>query len=299
MGNLGVLIVSLFQSVILFFSPNPPPLISPVWGMSFREEMTEPEPIATNSSELQYVVFEALSGTSGEYRIFIKHLPSGESFAQNENEVIPAGSLYKVWLAVGIMGEIRGGRLKENKVLSETIEALNKWAGIDPEDAELVEGMATFTVSEALKQMIAVSHNYSAYLLTKEIQNKVVQGILRDHGLLDSHYSRPPTVSAKDMALFFEKVYRDEFFPDDYSLKLKVLLAGNKLNDGLPKLLPPGTRVEHKTGELNDFKHDCGIVYAKQGDYIICVMTETSDPKEAEKRIALLSKAVFDYFAKQ
>ncbi len=289
------MILALFQSLILFLGIMLPVTLTPLGGSETISNWSQP----VNSDGLSTVVRQALRGTSGKYYIYIRHLATGESYTQNQNEVIPAGSLYKSWLAVGVLDEIRQGRFSEQQILSESIPVLNKWAGLSEKDAELTKGVAKYSVSEALRQMIAVSHNYSAFLLTRKVGNPKIQKILKDQRLFDTHFARPPTVSASDMALFLEKVYRGRFFSDEkYSQKLRDLLAGNLLNDGLPKILPEGVRVEHKTGELNEYKHDCGIVYSKGGDYVICVMTKTNDPKLAEERIALISKAVYDYFNK-
>lgn len=282
--------MEIILAIFLQFFPPMPVIFNPVGSVS--EEVG----FQVNSPALRKVVKRALFAAPGEYHIYIKHFASGESYAQNSNEVIMAGSLYKAWLAVAVLDEIRFGRLSETETLSESIAELNEWAGLSPGQAELADGTATFTVLRALEQMITVSHNYSAFLLTRKVGNPKVQKMLKKNGLTNIHFVRPPTTSALEMSRFLEKAYRGKFFPEDYSQKLRDLLAGNNLNAGLPKLLPPGTRVEHKTGELNDFKHDCGIVYSKKGDYVICIMTETNDPKLAEARIALISKAVFDYF---
>ena len=55
----------------------------------------------------------------------------------------------------------------------------------------------------------------------------------------------------------------------------------------------------HKTGELDGYKHDAGIVYAPKGDYVIVVMSNTKDPQTAVDVIAKISKAVYDHFEKE
>ena len=74
------------------------------------------------------------------------------------------------------------------------------------------------------------------------------------------------------------------------------ILSENKLNEGLPKYLPAGTKIAHKTGEIEGYKHDAGIIFTPKGDYLIVVMSNTDSPYGAEERIAILSKAVFEYF---
>jgi beta-lactamase class A len=65
-------------------------------------------------------------------------------------------------------------------------------------------------------------------------------------------------------------------------------------------LLPAGTVVAHKTGEVDDSKNDCGIVYARDRAYVFCAFTrENADRRwvadnEALNTVAELSRIVYD-----
>ena len=74
------------------------------------------------------------------------------------------------------------------------------------------------------------------------------------------------------------------------------LLKKQQLNDRIPKYLPSGTFVAHKTGELGYYKHDAGIVFSEQDNYILVVLSKTDSPSSGAEEIAKLSKAVYDYF---
>ena len=76
------------------------------------------------------------------------------------------------------------------------------------------------------------------------------------------------------------------------------MLKDQRLNRKLPADLPSNTVIAHKTGELGMFSHDAGIIYTPKGDYIIVVLSKSDTPAAAEKRIADISKAVYDYFLK-
>lgn len=77
------------------------------------------------------------------------------------------------------------------------------------------------------------------------------------------------------------------------------ILKKQTLNEKLPKYLPQGTLIAHKTGEIDYLSHDGGIVFSKKGDYVIVVMTEADSPSGVEERIAQISKNVFNYFDKK
>ena len=81
-----------------------------------------------------------------------------------------------------------------------------------------------------------------------------------------------------------------------YTDKMLTLLKRQRLNGKLPKYLPKQSIIAHKTGELDSYSHDAGIVYAPPGEYIIVVLSETTSRAQADERIALLSQSVYKYF---
>jgi beta-lactamase class A len=75
---------------------------------------------------------------------------------------------------------------------------------------------------------------------------------------------------------------------------LEIFLA-QEFKSMIPALLPSGTEVAHKTGEISTACHDAGIVYLPEREpYIIVVLTEV--PAESNGRretIAKISGAIF------
>lgn len=247
-------------------------------------------------SKLDEVTSKALKGTKGKYAVVIKNLKSGEEFFLNEHRSFEAGSLYKVWILAAAYKQIEEGKIKEDQVLSQDIETLNKKFKIASESAEQKEGRITLSVKSAMKQMITISHNYAALLVTEKVRVSNVGNFLKDNGFAESAVGEPPKTTAYDIAVFFEKLYKGELASEENTQIMVDLLKGQKLNNKLPKYLPKEVEIAHKTGELGWFSHDAGIVFSEKGDYIIVVLSESNSPKGAEERIALLSKAVYEYF---
>lgn len=230
--------------------------------------------------DLKSVVEDALYQTGGRYGIFIKNLKSGESYQWNESEKFDSGSLYKLNLMVLVFEQIKTGKLAESDTLSADIKDLNDFFDISEKDAELKEGTINFTINSALEQMITISHNYAALALTKKTKgNNLAQA-----------------VTPKEIAAFFEDLYKGKIIDGEYSKKMMELLSRQKINDRIPKLLPQGVIVAHKTADFNFFEHDVGIVFTPKGDYILVVLSESNMPDAAGDRIAKLSRAVYEYF---
>lgn len=253
------------------------------------------------SSSLEEVVRKSLKDAKGTYGIFIKNLKTNETYYSLEDRIFEAGSLYKLWIMAEAIRQIQNGELDENEILSDEITTLNSDFNIDPEWAELTSGTITITVNQALNQMITISHNYAALLLTKKIKLSSVKKFLQDNNFNNSIVGTDgatPTTTPSNLALYFEKLYKGDLADEDHSKKMIEFLKGQKKNNKLPKNLPKDVVIGHKTGEIGMFTHDAGIVYTNKGDYIIVVLSQSELPKGAEEKIANLSKAVYDYFTK-
>ena len=286
MAKLARLLILIFLAGSVFF---------------FLSERKRPPEQQKITPSLKSVVESSLKDTTGTYGIAIKNLKTGESYYQNEQKIFEIGSLYKLWIMAAVYNQIQNGALTEDEVLSEDVITLNENFNIDPDLAELSEGTITLTVQDALNQMITISHNYAALLLTEKIKLSSVAEFLKVNGFNESSVGtdgNPPKSSSNDIALFYEKLYKNELASEENTQKMIDLLKKQQLSDGLPKYLPTESQIPHKTGDIGWFKHDGGIVYSGKGDYIIVVMSESNSPAGAQERIAMLSKAVYDYFTK-
>lgn len=286
-------------------SPIPMPLergeVSGASGTADIQSPQLPTPSYAGSS-LQDVVNQALSGSHGTYAVVVKNIKTNESYAQNEHMVFPSGSLYKLWVMVTVYQHIQEALLFQDQTLSRDVKTLNEKFNIDPETAELTEGTVTFTVREALHQMITISHNYAAMLLTEKVRLSSVANFLKDYGFHESKVGvsgELPTTTVSDIALFFENLYTGKFVNEKYTNEMINLLKNQQLNNGIPKYLPDPSRVANKTGEIDYYKHDGGIIFTDTGDYILVVMSKSDSPIGAQERIAMISKAVHEYFTKQ
>lgn len=279
--------------------------IKNIFSITFK--MIDPS-VSNNSSQtlpkknpLGDVVSVALNGAQGDYAVVIKNLKTGESYFSNENKSYETGSLYKLWVMAAVYKQIQDGTLTKDEVLDDTIPNLNRKFGIGPEDAELTSGSIDMTIAEAIKQMITISHNYAAMLLTDKITVPSLENFLKTNGFTASSIGKDdevPKSTASDIALFLEKLYKGELADQINTAEMLDILKAQTFNGGLPKYLPEGVILGNKTGDIGWFKHDAGIIFSEKGDYLIVIMSESESPAGAQERIALISKAVYEYFNK-
>lgn len=232
------------------------------------------------SSSLKEVVKNSINGAEGRYGIYIKNLKNKEEYLNRENESFEAGSLYKLWLMAATFAEIKKGNIQEDDPLIADVATLNKKFDLGPDETELQEGEIEFSVKSAIEQMITISHNYAALALLDKVGNQDV----------------PVDITAAQAGRFFEDLYQGELIDQEYSQKMINILSRQTINDRIPKYLPAGTKVAHKTGDIDFFENDAGIVFSPNGDFIIVVLTETKDPALAAENIAKISEAAYKYF---
>jgi len=135
------------------------------------ENVAQDNSASSDASYLRSVVGDVLEGTEGTYGIVIQHLKTGEVYYANEHRAFDAVSLYKLWVMATVYNQIQNGQLQKDQVLSQSVATL---------------GTATFTIQEALTQMITISHNYAALLLMEKIKLSSVAAFLKDNGFIES-----------------------------------------------------------------------------------------------------------------
>lgn len=262
-------------------------------------------PEKTKESKLSEITNQYIASEEGEYSVIIKNLKTGEEYKYNPNKKYDSASLYKLWVMAAVYQEIKDGKLNEDDVLSAEKSSLNDTlstvtltptpVGFTPDPTSGEPEKISMTVGEALEKMITVSDNYAAVLLSSKVGSKKIVNFIKDSKFTNSNYKQPPQTSAQDISLFFESLYKGEIIDSDYSGLMIDLLKRQTLNDRIPKYLN-GVEVAHKTGELFGSKHDGGIVYSQNGDYIIVVLSDTKDYKKAVENIAKYSEAIYEYF---
>ena len=251
--------------------------------------------IEKNDSKLSEVIEPILKEEQGEYAVVIENLTTGETFELNSDREFLAASLYKLWVMAAVFEKMEQGTLDKDDVMAEEVAKLNEQFDIATESAELTEGSFSMSVTEALNKMITVSHNYAALLLSRAVRLSSVASFMDKHGY-DNSSLNPPTTTAADIAIFYKDLYERKLVSPEASIEMMELLKKQEWNDRIPKYLPAEIVSAHKTGELDQAKHDAGIVFTENGNYIIVLMSETNSQANAAEVEARISEAVYNYF---
>ena len=148
---------------------------------------------------------------------------------------------------------------------------------VDDLPSTIPEELPELSAGEALRLMIELSDNASAEALRERLAPFAVAAALDRLGMDTTALGRVFVTTPADIARFFAMLYRGEVVSAEASAEMLAVLREQRLNDLIPQALPAGTEIAHKTGRLDRYLHDAGIVYAPGGDYVTVLMTRWQD----------------------
>ncbi len=242
----------------------------------------------------------------GTVGLVIEDLDTQWEIAFNEDTLIPSASLVKVPIMLSCFYAAQDGKINLKDTIS--LKSSDKVAGSRVLGRE--PAGSVFTVEELFSPMITQSDNAAANILIDFLGFDTLNSYFKKIGLRNTNIARKMMdfkerregeenyTTAADMAYLLEGLYSKKFLNKDVSEKCLVLLGQQKINDRIPKKLPKGTFVVHKTGLEKYVCHDAGIVFTDKGNFLICVLAkhESRFAKPAKRFISDVTLLTYKYF---
>jgi beta-lactamase class A len=268
-----LLTIPAYRLSVSYIAGRELPAVAPVAANT--APMAQPTPAAAQPQSdpgLQALLQQFTASGGANYGIVIKDLKSGIVTSSNREQVFTSASLYKLFVAHGIYKLIDSGELSLG----------------DP-----VRGTG-HNVESCLRIMINVSDNTCGRALGTLLGWGKQNDNLANLGFAHTSLSAPQQTSAGDVALLLERLYNGTLLSPSSSDQFLGLLKEQRVNNRLPVGLPAGTAIAHKTGDLNGFVHDAGIVYGQKTNYLIVTTSGPwSKPSQAPAKFAELSAKVY------
>ncbi len=224
--------------------------------------------------ELQNIVNQLKSHPNTTFGVYIKNLNTGQEISLNPHKQFNSASLYKLAIMYAVYDLANQGKININ----------------DP------------VIQDNLKQMITASSNEAAfYFIENVVSWEEVTRIIQKRGLKDTTLSQdPPLTTPQDMGYLLELISTGKAINPQVSTQMLNLLSKQQINDRIPVMLPKGVNVAHKTGELDNVRHDAGIVFGPENNFILVLMSKNDqDPESVKPIMSQISLEVFDFFQKQ
>ncbi len=247
-----------------------------------------------------------IAAFNGEAAVVIKDLETGWEISYNKDAPLPAASLVKVPImgACFLAAEEAKVKLQQQVALRQADKLTG--SGI----LKHARPGTAFSVAQLIGLMIYESDNTATNMLTSLLGIEYLNAALARFGLEHTALRRRVAdfrardrgienyTTAADMARILERIYRRELVSPSASEKCLQILKMQRVNDRIPRYLPAEASVAHKTGLERRVCHDAGIVFTRNGDYLISVLTRHHNGKSSLSKefIARVAFRVYAYF---
>lgn len=232
--------------------------------------------------------------------VYVRDLNNGPWMGLHEKEFFYPASLLKVPLLLSAYAqEEKHPGFLERKLLYEKPVVTASYL-FPP--AETLEPGTSYSAHELLRRAITYSDNEAAALLGNAIGFGNLVEVFNDFGIKEPELGEDYQMRVRTYASFFRVLYNASYISRAHSEEALKLLTASDFTTGIVAGVPAGTTVAHKFGEregnLDDGNlqlHDCGIIYAPQKPYLLCVMAQgktTGGILDIMRRIAQETYAV-------
>jgi len=242
----------------------------------------------------------------GTVGLVVKDLDTRWEITFNKDTLIPSASLVKMPIMLSCFYAAADGKI--NLKDSVNLKFSDKVAGSRVLGRE--PAGSSFTVEELLNPMITQSDNAAANTLIDFLGFDTLNVYFKKMGLKNTNIARKMMdfkerregrenyTTARDMAYLLEGLYYKKFLNKDVSENCLELLSQQKINDRIPRKLPRGLLVAHKTGLEKYVCHDAGIVFTRKGNFLICVLAKHDDrfAKLSKKFISDVTLLTYNYY---
>lgn len=265
---------------------------------------------------LQTRIEHIIAASDARIGVAIRHIESGAEVMIDADQPVPLASVVKIPVLVEAFRQLGEGRfrLDDRWTLDRRVKALGSGIltffddGLCPTVKDLLTLMITIsdnTATDMVMERLGVAaindtmhrlglqNTHVAHTLHEIFEDmlpspdpdqdryalarwEAEHGVRRDgfsYSLgADNNVSTP-----RDMTRLVEMIFRGEVLDREACDAMLAILLKQQLNDRLPRFLPPGTKIAHKTGTFSGVRNDCGILYVNDQTHVAVTTLATWD----------------------
>ena len=267
-------------------------------------------------TDLNERIETAVRESGASIGVALRHIESGESFMLNADTPVPLASVVKIPVIVAAFDYLRQDRfrLDDRWTLQESVKALGSGVlrhlddglGLNVKDLlTLMTIISDNTATDMLMLRIGVQtindlmHSYGlANIHVAHTLNEIFEDMLpsadpnqdtfalakweAEHGVrrdgfcyslgADNNVGTP-----RELTRLVEMIFKAELLDRSACDAILDIMLKQQLNDRLPRFLPNGTRVAHKTGSFSGIRNDCAIIYVNDHSHVAVTTFTTWD----------------------
>jgi beta-lactamase class A len=261
-------------------------------------------------------VEQAIRDGNAAIGVAIRHIESGEEVMIGADTPVPLASVVKIPVLVEAYRQLAKGQFKlgDRWLLEPRYKALGSGIltqfddGLEPTVKDLLtlmiiisDNTATDIVMDRLgiesinnyMHQLGLHHTYVARTLHDIFADMLPSAdpgqdryaLARweaEHGVRQDgfSYSLGPdnnVSTPREMTRLVEMIFKAELLTREACDSMLEMMLKQQLNDRLPRFLPPGTRIAHKTGTFKGVRNDCGIIYVSDQSHVAVTTLSTWD----------------------
>ncbi|HLJ82929.1 MAG TPA: serine hydrolase [Candidatus Eremiobacteraceae bacterium] len=238
----------------------------------------------------------------GIVAISVADLSGGHAIAINGDVNLPAASTIKIPVMVEVFRQIAQGRFSLDTTVALTDSDRDSGYG------SLCDAPwgSRYTVNQLVMLMITESDNTAANMLIRLVGRQNINATMDGLGLTQTRLGdsirsdgdiRSLRTTSNEMMRLLIMIAERRIITDEACDRMLSILAAQRHNTLIPKDLPKGLAIAHKTGTLHDTLNDVGVVYLEGAPYVICAFsTHLEDLDDGERFIRTASKLTYRAF---
>ncbi len=246
-----------------------------------------------DTAALRRALEAAMRGFGGVAGASVANLRTGEAVSIRGAEPFPAASLIKVAVLVALLDEVQKGSIRLDERIGMIARDRVGGSGV----LQFMESGLNLTVGDAAWLMITVSDNTATNLLLDRLNVRTVWAKMEALGLPRTKIHSKTFLRATSVAMDSSVKYGLGVTTPDETIRLFTLLhqgravspaldslalrilAANQDPTKLQRWLPASVAAAHKSGEVDQSRSDCGILYGPEAPVAVCVMTRENQDR--------------------
>ncbi len=244
---------------------------------------------------------ESIQKSSGSRTsIYFAYLNNAAWVGLDERQLFTAASTVKVPLAMSILKSVEEGKLNlDDQYTLEQLDLNNSFG-----ELYKIGPNKTLKISDLLKIMLENSDNTAANALNSVLLRLGIEDPLANvynfMGWEFNTFGETPNYSKihlKVLSNMFLALYNATYVNHEHSNLILSHLSHSKFKNKIAAGVPNEITVSNKIGVVNNEKiySDCGIIYAPNRHYLLCVATEGVDEMTAADLMKRISETVYKY----
>lgn len=271
------------------------------------------------SSTIEQIISNHAQKATGHLGVYFYDLESGVSAGYHENDVFQSASVFKVFVLAELVRLEAEGKLSFSERYPLTAEVKSEGSGVL---GMINEGCELTISDYTHLMMTISDNTSADFLFLKCGRDNIKKNVLDALGLtktkcdltcsdlisacylqregetLEEARARIPSrrnlapytgelalnddTTPKEVAEVIRRFYTGEWVSKEAGQHALDIMMKCQTNARIPRYLPVGTPVAHKTGSMDRVANDTGIVYSPKGNYILSMFYNGNRASEEE-----------------